>query len=97
MTCAPFRSSGPTPSRPAVLAVRGLGVGTWEWIALLSARAHSTRRAGDRDSSATSVGANVSLDPSEASELLRLAARRFASDERVLGHALREYLDDEAA
>jgi len=86
----------PDAVEASVLAVRGLGVGTWEWIALLS---HTRIRP---DAQVTSfvgnvVGSNVSLDPSEASELLRLAARRFASDERVLGHALREYLDDKAA
>lgn len=86
----------PEAVETAVLAVRGLGIGTWEWIALLT---HARIRPDAQVTQfvADAVGAEDRLEPGETAELLRLAARRFASDERVLSHALREYLDDRAA
>lgn len=86
----------PDAVEAAVLAVRGLGMGTWEWVALLS---HARIRPDSQVTKfvAQAVDASGPLDPGETSELLRLTARRFASDERTLSHALREYLDDKAA
>jgi hypothetical protein len=36
---------------------------------------------------------DADLNRDDAAELIRLTARRFASDERMLAHALRTHLD----
>ncbi len=75
----------------AALAVRGLGPGTWESIAFL---AHA-----QIPPDAAVVGflgellEDADLNRDDAAELIRLTARRFASDERMLAHALRTHLD----
>lgn len=82
----------PDAVETAVLGVRGLGPRTWEWIALLAharMRPEPELRAFVRDA----IGADGALSPEETTELLRLTARRFASDERALAHAVRDYLD----
>jgi hypothetical protein len=73
----------------AVLGVRGLGRGTWEWIALL---AHARMRPDPEMTALVSELVGEELDASGTSELLRLTARLFASEERVLAHAVQEHL-----
>jgi len=83
----------PDAVESAILGVRGLGPRTWEWIALL---AHVRIRPDEQMKAyvGKAVGGEQPLDAAETTELLRLTARRFASDERILAHAVREYLDD---
>jgi hypothetical protein len=82
----------PDAVEAAVLGVRGIGPGTWAWIAFL---AHVPVRPGTKTISFVSeaVGEGERLSADETAELLRLTARRFASDERVLAHAVHTYLD----
>lgn len=78
---------------PMVLAVRGIGPGTWDSIAFM---AHAPVRPG-----ADVVmyirhllgpeGAHLEGD--ECRALIALTARRFASDERVLSFALRQMVE----
>ena len=78
--------------RRAVLAVRGLGPATWEWIAFL-AHAPVPPSAAVVAFLGELLDEDERLDRDDAAELIRLTARRFASDERVLALALRTYLD----
>jgi hypothetical protein len=85
----------PDAVETAVLGVRGLGSITWDWIALLAQVQVPPDRAV-----VTFVGTlagDESLTPEETTELLRLTARRFASEERSLTHAVRELVRARAA
>ncbi|BDZ61279.1 hypothetical protein Lsed01_02453 [Demequina sediminis] len=76
-----------------LLAVRGLGPGTWESIGFM---AHATIRPGaDVVGFVRSLlgGAGDHLDSTEVRELVRLTARRYAAEERVLAYALRRHVD----
>lgn len=79
-----------------LLAVRGIGPGTWESIAFM---VHAPLRPGE-DVAAyvrSLVGpAADALDLAEVRELIRLAARRFAAEQRVLAFALRQHVDERA-
>lgn len=76
----------------AVLGVRGLGPGTWEWIGLF---AHARVRPDSEMIAFLSgeVGAEKRLPAAEAAELLKETARVAATDERTLAYAIRAYLD----
>ena len=77
----------------AFLGVRGLGQGTWESICVLAhARVRPNLLVMKYVESV--VGGESPLTADETTELLRLAARRFASDERVLSAAVRAYVAD---
>lgn len=80
----------------AVLGVRGLGLGTWEWICVF-AQARVRPNPEVMRYVSTLVGAEKRLGVDETTELLRLAARRFASDERALAAAIRAHLVQSAA
>ena len=86
----------PAEVEKAVLGVRGIGPGTWGWISFL---AHANVRPDAQVVAfiRESLEGDEKLSPEDAAELLRLTARRFASDERVLAHAVRAYLDDSEA
>jgi len=79
----------------AFLGVRGLGQGTWESICVL-AHARVRPNALVMKYVESVVGSDTPLGVDETTELLRLAARRFASDERVLSAAVRAYVADTA-
>jgi len=82
----------PDDLKREILTVRGLGPATWEWIAFL---AHAPVRPPPAVVALLGELLEIDdLDRDEAAELIRLTARRFASDERVLAHALRAHLDD---
>jgi hypothetical protein len=88
--------SRPQEVEDAVLAVRGLGRGTWGWIGTL---AHARIRP-DADLVALVTrlsGATVRLSAEETTDLLVKTARLFASDERTLSHAVREVVASTAA
>jgi hypothetical protein len=85
----------PDAVRAAVLKVRGLGPATWEWITFLAHApvppdAAIVRFLGE-------LLEDDKLKRGDAAELIRLTARRFASDERMLAHALRTHLDAQAS
>ena len=86
----------PAAVEKAVLGVRGIGPGTWGWITFL---AHANVRPDPQVVAfiRESLDGDDELTAEDAAELLRLTARRFASDERVLAHAVRAYLDDSEA
>ncbi len=76
-----------------LLAIRGLGAGTWESIAFM---AHAPLRPGaDVVAYLRSLlgPAGEHLEGEEARRLLALTARRFAVEERVLAFALRQLVD----
>mgnify|MGYP002277452438 FL=1 len=76
-----------------LLAVRGLGPGTWESIAFMS---HASLRPGaDVAAYVRSLlgPAGEHLELAEVRELIRLTARKFAAEPRVLAFSLRQHVD----
>lgn len=79
-----------------LLAVRGLGPGTWESIAFM---VHAPLKPGpDVAAYVRSLlgpdGEDLELD--QVRELIRLTARKFAAEQRVLAFALRQHVDERA-
>ncbi len=79
-----------------LLAVRGLGPGTWESIAFM---VHAPLRPGaDIATYVRSLlgPAGEELEIGEVRDLIRLTSRKFAAEQRVLAFALRQHVDERA-
>jgi hypothetical protein len=86
----------PDAVESAVLGVRGLGRGTWEWIAVF-AHARIRPDAEMRGFIAELIDDGQVLSAAETSELLSRTARHFAAHARVLEQAVRDCIDARAA
>lgn len=76
-----------------LLSIRGLGPGTWETIAFMM---HAKVRPNEEVVALLHRLLGESGDElleEQIDELLRLTSRRFAVDQRVLAHAIDQYLD----
>lgn len=76
-----------------LLSIRGLGPGTWETIAFMM---HAKVRPNEEVVALLHriLGEEADeLRDDEIDELMRLTSRRFAVDQRVLVHAIDQYLD----